>query len=946
MMLATQEHVFNRICQLIAAVTCFCLFVSCNPQASRTPTVSGKTLSQPQSQDEKMQWFREAKFGLFIHWGLYAVPAGTWKDQQVPGIGEWIMNRAKIPVKEYEQLAGQFNPTRFNAEEWVQMAEDAGMKYIVITSKHHDGFAMYSSKVTKYNIVDATPFKRDPLKELAAACARHHIKFGFYYSQSQDWHEPGGAGNTWDFGPDNAKNQSGAYDKYLQEKAEPQVKELLTNYGPVCLMWFDTPQMMSAQRGQRFIDIVHTLQPACLIDGRLGAKGDYRSMGDNQIPREVVREDWEVPATLNNTWGYKSYDNNWKTPETLLVKLVDIVSKGGNYLLNVGPTAEGVIPQPSQDNLRAVGRWLKVNGEAIYGAGPTPFGEELGAQDWRCTTKAGKLFIHLFSWPAGPFDLPVMGDRVTKAYMLADPQKQALGVTLNGQRWTVSLTQAAPDKMDSVLVLETAPQGEIRTPKPAATPRINGPSVFGVRPGSPVLYRIPATGARPMEFSADGLPTGLQVDAKTGQISGTIKEPGEHPVVLRAKNAKGTSEKKFKIVVGETIALTPPMGWNSWNAYHESVTGEKVIHAARAMASSGLIDHGWTYINIDDAWQKARGGPFNGIQPNEKFPDFQKMCDEIHTLGLKVGIYSTPWMTSYAGFVGGSSDDPNGAWTRGRGRNRMGSVSFAENDAKQWAAWGIDYLKYDWSPNRVPETAAMADALRHSGRDIVYSLSNSTPFGSIEPLSRLANVWRTTGDIGDSWASMAAKAFYINTPRNQVDVNAPPSDRWAPYASPGHWNDPDMMVLGVVNFGGRQHITRLTPDEQYLHMTAWCMAAAPLLLGCDLDKLDQFTLNLVTNDEVIAVDQDMLGKQATLVSNQGNGLLVYARDLDDGSKAVALYNLGKDPVPVTAKWSDLKLSGKRLVRDLWRQKDLGQFDTQFQITVAPHGAELVRIRGL
>jgi alpha-L-fucosidase len=434
------------------------------------------------SQDEKMKWFREAKFGLFIHWGLYAIPAGEWKGQPIAGIGEWIMNRAKIPVKEYEQLAAQFNPVKFNAEEWVKLAEDAGMKYIVITSKHHDGFAMYHSTVSKYNIVDATPFNRDPLKELAEACAKHNIKLGFYYSQSQDWHEPNGIGNTWDFGPDEKKN----FDQYLRDKAEPQVKELLTGYGPVCLIWFDTPRMMTKEnekvRGRRFVDIVHTLQPACLIDGRLGIDGDYRSMGDNQIPNEVVREDWEVPATINRTWGYKKDDNDWKTPEDLTFKLVDIVSKGGNYLLNVGPDASGLIPQPSQDNLRAVGRWLKVNGESIYGAGPTPFGEEFGAYDpekkdsrgnkvfnpkthWRCTTKPGKLFIHLFRWPprlldedksGGSFELSKVKGKVNKAYLLADAEHKGLDVKQEADRVMVSLPQNAPDKMDSVLVLEVA----------------------------------------------------------------------------------------------------------------------------------------------------------------------------------------------------------------------------------------------------------------------------------------------------------------------------------------------------------------------------------------------------------------------------------------------------------------------------------------------------------
>ena len=445
-----------------------CLAAICAQAVFAQP--GAKPLPAPKSQDEKMQWFRQAKFGLFIHWGLYAIPAGEWKGQPIPGIGEWIMNRAKIPVKEYEQLATQFNPTKFNAEEWVQMAEDAGMKYIVITSKHHDGFAMFDSKVSPYNIVAATPFKRDPLKELSEACARHHIKFGFYYSQSQDWHEPGGMGNTWDFGPDAAKEP--IYDDYLQKKAEPQVRELLTNYGPVALIWFDTARSMTGQRGPRFIELLHSLQPATLIDGRLGVKGDYVSTGDNRIPDQVLNEDWEVPATLNKTWGYKKDDHDWKTPEDLTFKLVDIVSKNGNYLLNVGPTAEGVIPQPSQDNLRAVGKWLKVNGEAIYGAGPTPFGPELGSEDptakdkngkpvfhqatdWRCTTKPGKLYIHLFKYPNGKFELSKVPGKVSNAYMLADAKHSKLKFTQNSDQLSVALPATAPDKTDSVLVLET-----------------------------------------------------------------------------------------------------------------------------------------------------------------------------------------------------------------------------------------------------------------------------------------------------------------------------------------------------------------------------------------------------------------------------------------------------------------------------------------------------------
>jgi len=422
----------------------------------------------PASHDAKMQWFREAKFGLFIHWGLYCIPAGEWKGQAIPGIGEWIMNRAKIPVGEYEQLAKQFNPVKFNAEEWVQMAEDAGMKYLVITSKHHDGFAMYHSMVAKYNIFDATPFHRDPLKELSEACARHHIRFGFYYSQAQDWHEPNGAGNNWDF-PANDKKD---FDQYLRSKAEPQVKELLAGYGPICLIWFDTPQMMNqGDRAQRFIDIVHTMQPATLVDGRLGASGDYASMGDNRIPDAVVAGDWEVPATINHTWGFKKDDTDWKSPAEIAFKLVDIASKGGNYLLNVGPTSEGIIPQASQDNLRAVGRWLKVNGESIYGAGTTPFGYELGAPDpskqdkngrpvfvaatdWRCTTKPGKLYIHVFKWPAGALEISKVQGKVSKAYLLADASRKALKVTQDGDTVRIAVPAAAPDALDSVVVVE------------------------------------------------------------------------------------------------------------------------------------------------------------------------------------------------------------------------------------------------------------------------------------------------------------------------------------------------------------------------------------------------------------------------------------------------------------------------------------------------------------
>jgi alpha-L-fucosidase len=424
------------------------------------------------AREKRLEWFRDAKYGLFIHWGLYAVPAGEWQGRRSPGLGEWIMNRSKIPVRDYEALAKHFNPVRFDADAWVQLAHDAGMKYIVITSKHHDGFAMFRSRVSPYNIVDATPFKRDALKELADACAKRGMRLGFYYSQSQDWHEKDGAGNTWDFGPDQAPDgkELKNYDAYLRTKAEPQVKELLTGYGPVALIWFDTPRMMTPERGQRFADIVRTLQPNTLIDGRLGTEGDYRSTGDNVVPPEASTEAWETPATMNDTWGFRKDDTNWKSPGQIAFKLVDIVSKGGNYLLNVGPTADGVIPQASQDILRTVGRWLKLNGDAVYGAGASPFGEEFGeysarsAKDvrgqklflpqteWRVTAKPGKLYFTFFAEPRAPFEIPAMKNTLTRAYRLADKAPVEL-TTANG-RTTFTLERPMLDPMATVVVVE------------------------------------------------------------------------------------------------------------------------------------------------------------------------------------------------------------------------------------------------------------------------------------------------------------------------------------------------------------------------------------------------------------------------------------------------------------------------------------------------------------
>ncbi|MEI6074666.1 MAG: alpha-L-fucosidase [Verrucomicrobiota bacterium] len=434
-------------------------------QTNKTDKIETK-----EQRDARMGWWREAKFGMFIHWGVYSVPAGYYHDKPVAGIGEWIMNKGKIPMAEYQQFAKEFNPVKFDAQAWVKAAKEAGMKYIVITSKHHDGFAMFDSKASPWNIVQASPYGKDPLKDLAAACRDNQVKLGFYYSQAQDWNNGGAAaGGKWD------PAQEHSMDDYIDKIAVPQVKEILSNYGEFpAVLWWDTPRDMNKDRAQKLYDAVQALRPNMIMNNRLG--GGFK--GDTETPEQKIPakgfpgRDWETCMTLNNTWGFKRDDNNWKSTQTLIRNLCDIASKGGNYLLNVGPTSEGLIPQPSLERLAEVGAWMKINGEAIYGTTATPFGSELGAavkakdgyghettvssgNDWRCTSKPGKIYVEIFNWPATQkLELPGLQSKVTNAYLLADHKKvetesSATGVTLN-------LPANAPDKIASVVCVELA----------------------------------------------------------------------------------------------------------------------------------------------------------------------------------------------------------------------------------------------------------------------------------------------------------------------------------------------------------------------------------------------------------------------------------------------------------------------------------------------------------
>ena len=494
----------------------------------------------------------------------------------------------------------------------------------------------------------------------------------------------------------------------------------------------------------------------------------------------------------------------------------------------------------------------------------------------------------------------------------------------------------------------------ILTPPAPKSPRINSAKVFGVRPGSPFLYNIAATGERPMAFSAEGLPKGLKVDKETGYIRGTVKKRGTYHVKLYATNQWGKAERDLRIVVGDEIALTPPMGWNSWNCWGNSVSQDKVMSSARAMVDKGLVHYGWSYINIDDGWQGIRGGKFKGIQSNRKFPDMKKLADDLHDMGLKLGIYSGPWLGTYAGHIGSQCNNPEGIYewiqegkhnanykyvtpddttgnTVRREHYHHAPYSFARQDAKQWEEWGVDYLKYDWFPNDCYNTTEMFEALRSLKRDIVYSLSNTAPYGDAPVWMEKCNCWRTTGDIRDNWKSIYSIGFEGQ-------------DRWLAFNRPGHWADADMLVLGMVGWGPHLHYTRLTPDEQYTHMTLWAMLASPLLIGCDMSQLDDFTISLLCNNEVNDINQDPLGIQAYPYYIRKD-YVTYVKHLEDGSMAVAMFNISAQPLTIGFIPRSLGIRGNQTVRDVWRQKDVAwvKDSERFDTEVAPHGVALMRI---
>jgi alpha-galactosidase len=478
----------------------------------------------------------------------------------------------------------------------------------------------------------------------------------------------------------------------------------------------------------------------------------------------------------------------------------------------------------------------------------------------------------------------------------------------------------------------------ILTPPPPASPRINGPAIYGARPGSPFLYRIPCTGERPMEFNAEPLPEGVQMDPATGIISGSAGAPGTYRVRLTARNAHGEFSRDFNIVVGDRLALTPPMGWNSWYIHYDRISDKTMREAADQMIATGMADYGYQYVNIDDCWMRklesdspGLGGPRRDsdgvIIPNERFPDMTAMTEYIHSKGLKAGIYISPGPSTCAGYEG--------------------SYGHEALDASTFARWGFDFLKYDWCSygqkakgrsreKYIKPYRVMWDLLHRLDRDIVlnlcqYGMGDVWTWGG-----EVGNCWRTTGDLGLEKGGALPGFYHIGFSNAQ---------HWE-YAKPGSWNDPDYILIGWV---GDAHsmavgkLTSLTPHEQYSYMSMWCLMAAPLIFSGDMARLDPFTLNVLCNHEVIAVDQDLLGKQARIVRHT-EGDFVLLKELEDGSKALGIFKLKNETATVRVSFDEIGLGGKQLFRDLWRQKELGTTENFFQAEIPAHGVSLVRIR--
>jgi alpha-L-fucosidase len=490
------------------------------------------------SQNSKMDWWKEAKFGMFIHWGLYSIPAGTWGDQKMKRVigSEWILNVLKIPIADYTQLAPQFNPTNFNADNFVLLAKEAGMKYLVFTAKHCEGFAMFQTKADPFNIMDASPYKKDIVKALTESCKKYNMPFGVYYAQALDWYHAGGGSydKKWD------KAQEGKFADYIEKVSLPQIKELVNNYQPR-IIWFDTPAEMTPELAKKFTDFL-AQHPDIIINDRLGGNVE----GDLTTPEQYIPatgipgKNWESCMTMNGTWGYNSDDHDWKSTETLIRNLIDIASKGGNYLLNVGPDATGLIPQPSVERLKEVGKWMKVNGEAIYGTQANPFTETAwGRVTQKQNGKNTKLYLHIFDWPTdGKIALYGLQNKVKRAYALTNPAKN-LKTEQSAALLSVMMNGLPKSDFATVVVLEIdGKTNVVNRPeiKSAASVFIDKAcfKISSATPGAVIRYTI--DGSEPTVLSAIAT---VEISVKQDEF--VVKAR----VFVNNKAVSQTSERRF-----------------------------------------------------------------------------------------------------------------------------------------------------------------------------------------------------------------------------------------------------------------------------------------------------------------------------------------------------------------------------------------------------------------
>jgi alpha-L-fucosidase len=562
--------------------------------------VTPRAKETPEQRTARMQWWTSARFGMFVHWGVYSATGGEFRGHMPTNSAEWMMNKARVSIADYRvENVDKFNPTKFDAADFVKLARDAGMKYLVITAKHHDGFSMFHSKASPYNVVDATPLKRDIMKELAEACRDQGIRFGFYYSQCQDWHHPGGMGNTWD-----KTIQRVSFDRYVREKAEPEIRQLLTEYGPISIFWWDTPRDMSKEAFENLHSSTN-LQPAIITNDRLGKDhpGDYKTF-ERRIPEHApVGTPWEVCMPISGSWGYKKSDTDFKSTTTLIRNLADIASKGGNYLLNVSPTGDGTLLPQAVDRLKAIGQWMKVNDESIYDTTASP----LGKLDWgRCTQKklADKttLYLHVFDWPEhGELLVPGLTNQVQQAYLLAG--QTSLKARLQDEGVLVSLPALAPDPINSVVVLQVDGALDIEPQLP--TPRDDGSLVLS----ADAAYIHNNEGSRQVRLQLrEDTPNNIGYWTDTNawiEWSLKVDQPGQYEIL--AELAVEQEKSRFRIELAGQHKSVEVLSTGSYYRYAtKSLATIRLDRAGKYTLSIKPDKDDWQPINLRQLELKRR----------------------------------------------------------------------------------------------------------------------------------------------------------------------------------------------------------------------------------------------------------------------------------------------------------------------------------------------------